>query len=51
MLVWASVIGDRFGREDMNIGFRVGACGQMNAEIDVGGARVGAPWVGEVLLS
>ena len=31
MLVWAGVIGDRFGGEDMNIGFRFGTCGQMNA--------------------
>ena len=51
MLVWASVIGDRFGGKDMNIGFRVGACGQMNAEIDVGGGGASTPWVGEVVLS
>ncbi len=45
MLVWASVVEDRFGREDMNIGVRVGTCGQMNTEIDVGGGGAGAPWV------
>ena len=51
MLVWAGVVGDRFCGKDMDIAIRVGTCGPMNAEIDVGGARVGAPWVGEVLLS
>ena len=46
MLVWASVVGDRLGGEDMNLGVRVGTCGQMNAEINIGGGGAGAPWVG-----
>ena len=50
MLVWASVLGNRFGGDDMNIGVRVGTWGPMNAEINVGGGGAGAPWVGEVLL-
>ena len=51
MLVWAGVVGDRLGGEDMNIGVWVGTCGKMNAEIDVGGGGAGAPWVGEIVLS
>ena len=51
MLVWAGVVGDRFGGEDMNISVRVGACGPMNAEIDVGCSGAGTPWIGEVVLA
>ena len=35
----------------MNIGVRVDIWGSMNAEINVGGGGVGAPWVGEVVFA
>ena len=51
VLEWAGICRNRFRRQDMKIGVRVGILCTVNPEIDIRGGGVVSPWVASVIVS